>query len=60
MTTEKKKYRGPKIEDFGTVADLTAAIGASNLADQSEFPQQFPPGTGSYDVCNNDTPGEVC
>lgn len=51
----KKHYTSPELAEFGTVVALTAAIGSSSNDDQSDFPQEFPPGTGSYDVCNNET-----
>jgi len=57
---EKKAYTSPEFVEFGTVAKLTAAIGASSREDQSDFPQQFPPDTGSFDVCNNNDPASVC
>lgn len=56
----KKSYTSPKCIEFGTVVELTAAIGASSREDQSDFPQQFPPDTGSFDVCNNNDPTTVC
>jgi hypothetical protein len=57
---EKKTYTSPKCVEFGTVVDLTAAIGASSREDQSDFPEQFPPDGGSYDVCHNTDPSSVC
>jgi len=56
----KKGYIVPGVIDFGTVADLTAAIGSSSQEDQSEFPEQFPPDGGSYDVCDNDSNTGIC
>jgi len=57
---QKKAYAAPAIHEFGTVADLTAAIGSSSKEDQSDFPQQFPPDGGSFDVCNNDEVLTIC
>lgn len=57
---EKKPYTSPDFVEFGTVAELTAAIGSSSREDQSDFPQQFPPDGGSFDVCNNNDPTTVC
>ena len=59
-TSTKKDYVAPAVEEFGTVADLTAAIGSSSREDQSEFPEQFPPDQGSFDVCDNTNRGGVC
>ena len=59
MDNQKKTYEATAMQEFGTVAGLTAAIGSSSDEDQSEFPQQFPPDGGSFDVCNNDS-SEVC
>ena len=56
----KKHYAAPELVEYGTVADLTAAIGSSSEADQSDYPQQFPPATGSFDVCNNDNVATTC
>jgi hypothetical protein len=56
----KKLYEAPTLLDFGTVADLTAAVGSSSQEDQSEFPEQFPPDTGSFDICDNDDSTGVC
>jgi hypothetical protein len=56
----KKQYSSPEIVEFGTVASLTAAIGSSSRDDQSDFPNEFPPDTGSGDVCFNDNPDSVC
>ena len=56
----KKKYVTPSIEDLGSIATMTAAIGASAREDQSEFPEQFPPDGGSFDVCENNDPTEIC
>lgn len=56
----KKHYKSPELVEYGTVADLTAAIGSSSEADQSDYPQQFPPATGSFDICDNDDPDSVC
>lgn len=57
--SQKKPYAAPAVQEFGTVADLTAAIGSSSSEDQSEYPQQFPPDGGSFDVCNNDSQ-DIC
>ena len=57
---KKKSYISPKCVEFGTIADLTAAIGSSSREDQSEFPEQFPPDGGSFDVCHNSNPSDVC
>lgn len=56
----KKHYAMPELVEFGTVAELTAAIGSSSQEDQSEFPEEFPPDGGSFDVCSNDENAEVC
>jgi len=56
----KKEYVAPEFVEFGTVASLTAAIGSSSQEDQSEFPEQFPPDGGSFDVCDNDDTSGVC
>ena len=56
----KKEYVSPEFIEFGTVASLTAAIGSSSQEDQSEFPEQFPPDGGSFDVCDNDDSSGVC
>lgn len=60
MNATKKMYDAPTVAELGTVAELTAAIGSSSRTDQSEFPQQFPPDHGSYDICVNDDPRERC
>ena len=60
MLTTQKDYEAPTLVDFGTVAELTAAIGSSSDEDQSDYPQEFPPNGGSYDVCNNENPTSVC
>ena len=60
MLTTQKEYEAPELVEFGTVAELTAAIGASSDEDQSDYPQEFPPNGGSYDVCNNENPTSVC
>lgn len=54
-----KQYESPLIKAFGTVAELTAALGGSPDPDQSEF-SQIPAGTGSFDVCDNDDTTGVC
>jgi hypothetical protein len=59
MDHQKKTYEAPALQEFGTVAGLTAAIGSSSDVDQSEFPAQFPASEGSFDVCNNDG-SEIC
>lgn len=56
----KKAYRSPEVVLLGTLSALTSAIGSSSRSDQSEFPEQFPPGTGSFDICINDDPNETC
>ena len=56
----KKHYDSPELVEFGTVASLTAAIGSASRDDQSDYPQQFPPATGSFDICNNDDPNTTC
>lgn len=56
----KFTYSPPVVTNIGSVGALTAAIGSSSNDDQSDFPQQFPPGTGSFDVCNNNTQDTVC
>lgn len=60
MHNTQKVYEAPVLVEFGTVAELTAAIGASSDVDQSDYPQQFPPNTGSFDVCNNEDPNSRC
>ena len=60
QTSMKKSYEAPTLLDFGTVADLTAAVGSSTQEDQSEFPEQFPPDGGSFDICDNDDTAGVC
>ncbi len=60
MDLHKKTYEAPAVQEFGTVAGLTAAIGSSSDTDQSDFPQQFPPDGGSFDVCDNDDTTGVC
>ena len=57
--SQKKSYAAPAVQEFGTVADLPAAIGSSSSEDQSEYPQMFPPDGGSFDVCNNDSQ-DIC
>lgn len=56
----KKRYNTPSVSDFGSITELTAAIGSSSQEDQSEFPEQFPPDGGSFDVCDNDNEAGVC
>lgn len=56
----KKHYSIPELVEFGAVAELTAAIGSDSQDDQSDFPQQFPPDNGSFDVCNNNDPNSTC
>ena len=56
----KKHYAMPELVEFGTVAELTAAIGASSDTDQSDYPEEFPPDGGSFDVCDNENPNSVC
>lgn len=56
----KELYIKPRLNKIGTVAALTAALGSGSQADQSEWPQMFPPNGGSFDVCINDDPDEVC
>ena len=56
----KKEYTTPKLTRFGTVEALTTSIGQSGRTDQSEYPQEFPPSTGSYDVCYNADENEIC
>ena len=60
MDHQKKTYEAPAMQEFGTVASLTAAIGSSSDTDQSDFPQQFPPDGGSFDVCDNNDERTVC
>lgn len=56
----KKPYRNPKLTNLGTLVELTAALGGGGAEDQSEYPQQFPPDTGSYDICRNNDSGQIC
>ena len=56
----KELYVKPKLGKIGTVASLTAALGSGSQADQSEWPQLFPPNGGSFDLCHNDDPDETC
>jgi len=56
----KKHYASPELIEFGTVVELTAALGGGSQADQSDYPKQFPPATGSFDICNNDDPNSTC
>ena len=60
MDSMQKPYAKPELVDFGTIAELTAAIGASSDEDQSDYPVAFPPNGGSYDVCHNDDKTSVC
>jgi hypothetical protein len=60
MDHQKKTYEAPAMQEFGTVAGLTAAIGSSSNTDQSEFPEQFPADGGSFDICVNDGDDEIC
>ena len=60
VTPMKRAYTSPTLTRFGTVATLTAAIGQGSRADQSEFPEEFPPSTGSYDVCYNEDENDIC
>lgn len=55
----KKSYQAPELVEFGTVGELTAALGSSSRPDQSEFPE-IPASTGSFDVCDNDTTTGIC
>jgi hypothetical protein len=56
----KKHYQAPELLPYGTIETLTAAVGPSSQQDQSDFPQQFPPDGGSFDVCDNNNPNSVC
>lgn len=55
----KKLYVSPELVEFGTVAELTAALGPSSRPDQSEFPS-IPADHGSFDVCDNNDETGVC
>ena len=56
----KKPYASPMLSVYGSVAQLTAALGGSAQQDQSDYPEQFPPDGGSFDVCNNNDPNTTC
>lgn len=56
----KESWTTPTLKLWGTVTELTAALGGGGRSDQSEFPQMFPPSTGSFDICINDDPTESC
>jgi hypothetical protein len=56
----KNDYQKPELVPYGTVETLTAAIGNSASADQSDYPQQFPPDGGCFDVCDNNNPNTMC
>lgn len=56
----KTPYESPELTTYGSVADITSAVGGGDDSDQSDYPQQFPPGTGSFDVCDNENPNSVC
>lgn len=55
----KKEYQSPAVVEFGSVSELTAALGAQVRPDQSEFPS-IPAGLGSFDICDNDDTMGVC
>jgi hypothetical protein len=56
----KKQYQAPELLSYGTIEMITAAIGPSSQVDQSDYPAQFPPDGGSFDVCDNDNPNTIC
>jgi hypothetical protein len=56
----KNRYQKPEVVLYGTVETLTTAIGSSDKTDQSDFPQQFPPDGGCFDVCENNNPNSIC
>jgi hypothetical protein len=55
----KRTYEAPALDEFGDVAQLTAALGAPIRPDVSEFPG-IPSGQGSFDICRNNQPGMPC
>lgn len=55
----KKHYDAPTIVEYGTIADLTAALGSDSMRDYSEYPAH-PPSTGSWDICKNRNPDGTC
>ena len=56
----KDLYVKPELKRVGSVAGLTAALGSGSREDQSDFPGRFPPSTGSFDVCHNNSPDTTC
>lgn len=56
----KKQYGAPEVISLGSVVELTAALGGGGQQDQSDYPAEFPPSTGSFDVCNNNAETTVC
>jgi len=53
-------YTTPELVPLGSIESLTAALGSSSAADQSDFPEEFPPDTGSFDICDNENPNSEC
>jgi len=56
----KQQYVNSRLDKIAAVASLTAAMGSGSHADQSEYPQSFPPTSGSIDLCHNANPDETC
>lgn len=56
----KENYVAPQVTSYGSIHALTGAIGGASINDQSDYPEQFPPDNGSYDVCNNSDPNTTC
>jgi hypothetical protein len=56
----KLDYTSPEVTVYGSIQSLTSAIGSASRTDQSEFPEQFPPDGGSFDVCDNNDDTGVC
>ena len=48
----KKPYDAPELVEYGTVAELTAALGSDSTPDYSDYPS-IPASTGSFDICTN-------
>lgn len=55
----KKEYVSPELSELGTMVELTAALGTHSHPDQSEFPE-IPASNGSWDICYNNDPTQVC